>query len=265
MTLFLSKFLPLFLYPAGMITLLLVLTLLLWKKRRLAKTLLALALIVLLVGGNKYVAQSMAYSIESMYPPLPAGATADVIVLLGGGTEPNSPPRSTVELNSAGDRVTYTYKLYRDDAAPLLLLSGGSIDFLSDSSATPAENMAGLLTMLGVPESALILQNQSENTEQDALFSCRIIKERGFEEVILVTSAWHMPRSVALFEAQGCRVIPAPADYSITESSWQSLLNPSPEEFLINLVPQHSNLSTVSKVMKELIGMAYYHLSGVLK
>lgn len=265
MTLFLSKFLPLFLYPAGLITLLLVLALLFWKKQRLAKTCLVVALIVLLVAGNRYVALSLARSVEWKYSTLPSGTKADVIVVLGGGTEPNIPPRSMVEMNSAGDRVTYAFKLYQEGAAPTLILSGGNIDFLEESSSTPAQNMAGMLEMLGVPEDALILQDKSENTEQDAMYSCKIIQEQGFEKVILVTSAFHMPRSVALFEAQGCKVIPAPADFSITESGWQKLWHPSPEEFVLNLVPQYSNLSAVSKVMKEYIGMAYYQLSGVLK
>ena len=168
-------------------------------------------------------------------------------------------------MNSAGDRVTYAFKLYKEGAAPTIILSGGNIGFLEESSSTPAENMAGMLEMLGVPENALILQSKSENTEQDAIYSCEIVKEKGFKNVILVTSAFHMPRSVALFDAQGCKVIPAPADFSITEAGWQKLWHPSPEEFVLNLIPQYSNLSSITKVMKEYIGMAYYQLSGSLK
>jgi len=264
MTIFLSKFLPLFLYPTGLITLLIILTLVFWKKRRLALTFLISAFVILLVAGNKYTATSLARTLEWQYPTLTEGVTADVIVVLGGGTEPDVSPRSMVELNSAGDRVLYGFKLYQEDTAPVILLSGGDIDFLDDSPSTPADDMAILLEMLGVPREDMLIQNASLNTQQDAEFSCQIIKEKGYEKVILVTSAFHMPRSVALFEGQGCPVIPAPVDFSITEESWESLAHPTIEEFIINLLPSYTHLSTVTKTMKEYFGMWYYHLSGIL-
>lgn len=262
---FLSKFLPLFLYPTGMITLLIILTLVFWKKRRVSVTFLIIAFIILLVAGNKYTATTLARTLEWRYPALVEGTTADVIVVLGGGTEPVVEPRSMVEVNSAGDRVLYAAKLYQDGIAPVLLLSGGDIDFLFDSPSTPADDMAALMELLSIPRENLLIQNASLNTQQDAEFSCAIIKEKGFEKVILVTSAFHMPRSVALFEAQGCPVIPAPVDFSITKQGWDSLTHPTIEEFVINLMPSYTHLSTVTKTMKEYLGMIYYHFSGVLK
>lgn len=264
MKIFLSKFLPLFLYPTGMITLLIILTLVTWKKRRLSLAFLVLALIILLVAGNRYTATSFARTLEWRYPPLNEGSRADVIVLLGGGTEPDVAPRAMVEVNAAGDRVLYAYKLYQEGAAPLLLLSGGDIDFLYDSPSTPADDMATLMETLGVPRQDMLIQNKSLNTEQDAEFSCKMIKEKGYGSVILVTSAFHMPRSVALFEAQGCPVIPAPVDFSITEGSWENLTHPNLQEFLINLLPSYTHISTVTKTMKEYFGMWYYQLSGIL-
>jgi uncharacterized SAM-binding protein YcdF (DUF218 family) len=262
---FLSKFLPLFIYPTGLITLLILLALLFWKKRRLSLTLLIFAFGVLFVAGNKYVATSLARTLEWRHPPLPAGSSADVIVVLGGGTEPNVDPRSMIEVNSAGDRVLYALKLYNEGAAPVLLLSGGDIDFLYDSPSTPADDMAALMEMLGVPRDDILVQNDSLNTQQDAEYSCAIIKEKGYMKVILVTSAFHMPRSVALFEAQGCPVIPAPVDYSVTEDSWNALFHPSTEEFFIDLLPSYTHLSAVTKSMKEYLGMIFYHLTGVLR
>jgi uncharacterized SAM-binding protein YcdF (DUF218 family) len=90
-----------------------------------------------------------------------------------------------------------------------------------------------------------------------------MIKENKFEKVILVTSALHMPRSVALFESQGCEVIPAPADFTITQASWERLWHPSIEEFFLNLLPSYTHLSMVTKTMKEYFGMFYYKLTGV--
>ncbi len=264
MNIFLSKFLPLFLYPAGFITLLIILTLIFWKKRRLALTFLIIAFVVLLVAGNKYTATAFARTLEWRYPPLPEGSTGDVIVVLGGGTEPHIAPRSMVEVNAAADRVLYGIKLYQQKAAPIILLSGGDIDFINDSPSTPADDMATLMEMLGIPPEDIIIQNQSLNTQQDAEFSCEIIKTNGYERVILVTSAFHMPRSVALFEGQGCPVIPAPVDFSITEDGWASLTHPTIQEFILDLLPSYSHISTITKTMKEYFGMWYYRLSGIL-
>ena len=264
MTIFFSKLLPLFLYPTGVVTILVLLALLFWKRRRLSFVFLLAGFLVLLIAGNRYVAQSFARSLEWKYPPLTARTTADAIVLLGGGTEPASDPRPMVEVNAAGDRVLYTLKLYQEHAAPKIIVSGGDIDFLDESPSTPADDMSVLLQMMGVPEEDILLQNQSQNTEEDARYVCEIIKEQGFQKVILVTSAFHMPRSVALFEGQGCPAIPAPVDFSITKAGWERLEHPTVEEFLLNLLPSYTHLSTVTKTMKEYFGMWYYRLSGVL-
>lgn len=264
MNIFLSKFLPLFVYPTGLITLLIILSLAFWKKRRLSKTFLILGFVILLVAGNKYVAQSFSRNLEWKYPPLAEGVTADAIVVLGGGTEPEVTPRSMVEVNSAGDRVLYGAKLYKDGAAPKILLSGGDVDFWDESSSSPAEDMAILLEMMGVPADDLVILNQSRNTAEDAEYTCDYIKEKGYERVLLVTSGFHMPRATALFKGKGCPVIPAPTDISITEKGWQKLWHPTVEEFFINLLPSYTHLSTVTKALKEYFGMWYYSLSGTL-
>ncbi len=264
MNIFLSKFLPLFIYPTGMITLLVILSLAFWKKRRLSLAFLITGFIILLVAGNKYVAQSITRTLEWKYPPLPAGTKADAMVILGGGTEPDVPPRSMVEVNSAGDRLLYGIKLYQEGAAPVILLSGGDIDFLDESSSSPAEDMAILMKMMGVPDKNLVILNKSRNTAEDAQFSCEYIKQQGYQRVLLITSGFHMPRAVALFDAQGCQVIPAPTDISITEKGWEKLWHPSVEEFLINLLPSYTHLSSVTKALKEYFGMWYYQLSGIV-
>ena len=261
---FLSKFLPIFLYPTGLITILIVLAFIFWKKRKASLGLLLTAFVILVAAGNKYSAGTLARSLEWQYPALPAGTTADVIVVLSGGTEPALPPRSTVEINSSGDRVLYAARLYQEGSAPVLLLTGGNIAFLGGSPSTPADDMATLLELTGVPRSAMIIENQSQNTLQNAQNSCAIIKAKGYTNLILVTSAFHMPRSVALFEAQGCPVIPAPTDFSITEAGWQQLWHPSIAQIVLDILPSSSNLSTVTTMLKEYFGMGYYRLTGII-
>ncbi len=264
MFVFLSKLIPLFVYPVGLVALLLVAALLFGKHQKLSRGLVLSAFLILFLAGNRYVSNTLARSLEWRYSPPVNAPAPDVIIVLGGGTEPQLPPRATVELNAAGDRLLYASSLYAEYPGVKVLLSGGDIDFLDQSSSTPAEDMAEIMGKLGVPESTMILQGQSQNTYEDALYSCAMIKEQGFSSAWLVTSAFHMPRSVMVFEKQGCVVTPAPTDFTVTHTSWQKLWSPSFEEFVINLVPSYTNISLITKVMKEYIGMLTYSLQGWL-
>jgi uncharacterized SAM-binding protein YcdF (DUF218 family) len=262
MIIFLSKFLPLFVYPVGLIGILLVAALIFRRMPRLRNGLIIAALAVLFLCGNRWTAVALTRSLEWRYFPPAQIPTVQAIVVLGGGTESAIYPRSTVELNGAGDRVLYAARLYKEGKAPYLLLSGGNITWLETRSSTPAQEMAEILGMLGVPQSALLLEDQSQNTYENALYSSRMLKAKGITRVLLVTSAMHMPRSVALFHQQGIDVIPAPTDYSVTQADWTDLTRLNLGEQLINLVPTASNLSSTSGVMKEYIGMLVYGLGG---
>jgi len=261
---FLSKFLPLFVYPLGLASLLIFLAFIFWKKRRVTFFFILFAFLLLCLGGNKYVAFSLAKSLEWQYLPTELPTQADAIVVLGGATESALYPRPEVELNAAADRLFHGAALYHEGKAPYVLLSGGDIDFLTLSDVSPAKDMASVMEMLGVPEDALWLQGNSQNTYEDALYSCKMLKDKGAKTVILVTSAMHMPRSVAAFEKQGCKVIPSPADFTVTEASWTNLWHSDFEEFMINLVPNYSSLSLTTKSLKEYIGWITYRLQGWL-
>ena len=264
MTIFLSKFLPLFVYPLGLASLLLLFALLMWKKQRLAKTLIFITFILLFIGGNRYVASAVIRSLEHQYPPFEAGVQVDSIVILGGGTEPAISPRQSIEINAAGDRVIYGAILARQYPDASIIVSGGDIDFLDTASSTPAQDMADLLELLGVEKERIILQEYSQNTYEDAQLTCKIISKGSYANTLLVTSATHMPRSMALFAKAGCQVTAAPTDFTVTDTAWQRLWHPNIEEFFINLVPAYTNLSSLTKSMKEYIGILYYHLNGTL-
>lgn len=262
MFVFLSKFLPLLIYPAGLMAVLLIASLVLRKKRRWQTTLTLIALAVLWLAGSRWVAQPLARSLEWQYLP-PASLTADqVVVVLGGSTEPADYPRTQVEVNSAGDRVLAAVVLYRTGTAKHILLSGGSIDWLQERGTTPADEMKNMMQALGVPQNVLWIQPQSQNTYEDALYSCEMLKDNGVQRAVLVTSAMHMPRSVALFAKQGCDVIPYPVDYTITEAGWHALWHPDWQTVVINLLPSSSSLALTTNVMKEYIGYLVYLLQG---
>ena len=267
MFVFLSKFLPLWLYPLGLIWLLLIAYLLLTRKNsqgKKARWIIILVVVIIFLGGNRWVPAMLARTLEWRYLPpehLPANQT---VVVLGGGTESQQYPRQMTETNGAGDRVLYAAKLYQSGIADQILLSGGNIEWLGTRTTTPAQDMEELLLLMNVPKNALILQDQSRNTAEDAQFSAEILRERNIEEIILVTSASHMWRSVALFEKQGIKVIPAPADFSITYESWNSLWRPRLQDLMIGLVPNAGNLSDLTFVLKEYLGFFVYRVRGWL-
>src|SRR5262245_6847873 len=118
MFLFLSKLLPLLVYPVGLATILLIGALIAHRHARIRNTLIVLALLAIWLGGNRLVAMGLAGWIEGLVPPLPAlnsmqagSVQADAIVVLGGATRPSDPPRPTSELNEAGDRLLYAKRL----------------------------------------------------------------------------------------------------------------------------------------------------------
>ena len=237
MLIFLSKFVPLLVYPLGLGIILVAAALLLRRRKRLQTGLLAAALLILVLGSNRWVSYTLARSLEWQYlppDPVPAG---DVIVILGGGTESAQYPRSAVEVNSAGDRVLHAARLYHQGAAPTILVSGGNIVWLGGRTMTPAQEMTDLLKLMGVPESAIWQQPASQNTQEDAEYSAAMLKEKGVQRVLLVTSAMHMPRAVILFHHMGIDVIPAPTDYTVTQAGWDNLFSPEPQSFLVNLLP----------------------------
>jgi uncharacterized SAM-binding protein YcdF (DUF218 family) len=267
MFVFLSKFIPLWFYPLGFIWLLLILYLVLSRKQiegRRYRWIVMLVVILIFLLGNRWVPALLTRSLEWRYFPPTALPSESTVVLLGGGTESQQYPRQMAEVNGAGDRVLYTAKLYQSGIAKQIILSGGNIEWSGSRTTTPAQDMADILIMIGVPNEVLILQNQSRNTAEDAQFSTEILVEMGVEEIILVTSASHMMRSVALFEKEGLKVIPAPADYSITVEGWKSLWNPTLEDLLVGLVPNASNLSDLNTGLKEYLGFVVYRLRGWL-
>lgn len=262
MLLFLSKLIPLFLYPLGLASSLLILALVTYKHKNWQKFFLLSALGIILLGGNRWVAYGLVKSLEWQYVSPNSMPVADAIVILGGGTEPLEYPRRITELNSAGDRVLYGAHLYKQGKAPVVLLGGGTITWLSDRPTTPSEEMASVIQEMGVPPDALLLQVRSLNTAEEVLFDLEILRQRGAKRIILVTSAMHMPRAMALFAKHDLEVIPAPTDFKVTKATWDQLMHNSIQGTIINFIPNDSNMAAFSAALKEYLGLFYYQLQG---
>jgi len=262
----LSKLVPPFIYPLGLACILILLSLLLHRRTRLRTLALALALALLWLGGNRLAAMSLMRSLEWQYLPSPAlrdySERAEVIVVLGGGTRGPDYPRLSSEINEAGDRLLYAAQLYRHSVAPRILLSGGSARVVGKAPSTDAENMARVLAEVGVPVEALILENVSRNTYENAIETRRVLEDQGIDRIVLVTSAVHMPRAASVFRKAGFDVVPASADYQITEEEWAYFTQPNLVIQLNNLLPVAYHLELTSRALKEYIGLAVYRLRG---
>ncbi|WP_424103161.1 YdcF family protein [Moorena producens] len=279
MFLFLSKLLPLFLYPLGLACVLLVVALVMsWRNPRWVPIPVALALIVLLVSSNTWVTNSLIRSLEWQYLPTSELPEADVIVILGGATKPPFPPRPTPEVDEAGDRVLYGAQLYREGKAPWVIPAGGRLVWGSSSNnssqrlsaqsaqssqrlAPESEDMAQILEDLGVPRAAIIQESRSFNTHQNAVNVRKILDQRDLRKVLLVTSAIHMPRSVLVFRRQGIDVIPAPTDFLVSQYELDEP-STSTQAALLHSLPNADQLSRITRAIKEYIGIVAYRIRG---
>ena len=167
---------------------------------------------------------------------------ADAIVLLGGGMGAHE-ECGRPEMFSGADRVWSAARLYKLGKAPRMTLSGGS----SAKSTVP------LLVDFGVSTNALVILEDPRNTEEEARRIAEVL--RPSRKVLLVTSAWHMPRAKMLFERQGLEVIAAPTDYEMHYVAERAL------EFA-DFLPNADGLSRNSYAIKEWVARLGY---GVLR
>ena len=259
MFLFLSKLLPLFVYPLGLACAALVVALLARRGRpRLTTAAIVVALALVLAGGNRWTALWLARSLEWRNIPSGPPPRVEAIVVLGGATDPAFWPRPWVHLTEAGDRVLYAARLYREGKAPLLILSGGGW-----YGAPEAASMADVLKFLGVPDSAIIQEPDSLNTHQNAVNVREILAARGIHRILLVTSAMHMPRALLVFRHEGIDALPAPTDFTATERDIEES-HSSLAANVVNLLPDAGSLYWTSLALKEYFGLATYRLAGWL-
>jgi uncharacterized SAM-binding protein YcdF (DUF218 family) len=217
MLIVLSKIFVLPFYPVGLAIVLLIAALIaLYRgKVRLGRVLVLCAVIQLYIFSTDPLSYFLVRSLEKQYNPSLSFPDASAIVLLTGGEVAKAPPRLYDEVNSAGDRILYSARLMKQHTAPRLIITGGNIDFLRSIKGSQAEASYRLLTeLLGVDSSLILLEKRAPTTYENGVYSKAILDSLKLPPVvILVTSAMHMPRSVAIFRKLGCTVYPAPTDY----------------------------------------------------
>jgi len=276
-SLFLSKLLPLFFYPLGLSSLLIAIALVslhwrskqsrnannsgkligLLKKNRFASVLMGIALVILLLSSNEVCSKWLLRSLEWQYLPNGDLPQAEAIVVLGGGTRPRIAPRPWYEITEAGDRILYGSLLYKQGKAPLLIVTGGRAEWLGEGGNPESEDMAAIAEILGVPPRAIIQESASFNTRDNAINTKQILLKRGINKILLVTSALHMPRSMAIFRKVGIESIAAPTDFLSVQNERNKGLT-----LVLDLLPSVDALKDTTNALKEYIGLLVYQLAG---
>ncbi len=182
-------------------------------RRRSALVLGISALVWLLVWSLPVVSTGVRAHLEAAYAPLSVEAVpaAEAIVVLGGGINAAGAGYAYPDLGAAADRTWHAARLFHAGKAPLILLSGGTDP--TQNLTSEAAAMRALLRDLGVPDTAMVLEERSRTTEENARFSAALLRERGVKSVLLVTSALHMRRAMKHWEDRGLKVQPVATDH----------------------------------------------------
>lgn len=252
MFLYLSKVISLLLYPLGLSLIFLVVRERLPSWRWLGWA----ALAILLFFSTPIVSQGLLASLEGQYPPVnPKSAPkARLIVILGGYLHSPSSQRPLSEFTDAGDRLLMGLRLYRANRAPQILLTGGNIEFLGRGVLPEAQAAKTLLIEWGVPEQAILIEDRSQNTHENAQFTQQLMTKRGIRgPILLVTSGYHLPRSVAIFTKAGFQLSPIPTDY---QTGWGE------PDLLFQWLPRADALADATLALKEWLGWGIYRLRG---
>ncbi|MCQ1834908.1 YdcF family protein [Neorhizobium galegae] len=152
--------------------------------------------------------------LEDRFPkPSREPQAVSCMIVLGGVLENEvTTARGGIELNQAADRFMEALRLARNHQESRILISGGdgSISGTYEGEAQASERF---FSAFGIPADRLVKENASRTTYENTLNTAGLLKAQGIENCLLITSAFHMPRSMGLFRAAGITVTPWPVDY----------------------------------------------------
>ena len=221
--------------------------------RRLAATAGGLGFLILAISGWTTAGALMLHPLEERFQrPATLPERIDGIVVLGGGFEGGiNRVRGGYELNASGDRFVEAAALALRYPEAKVLVSGGT-GALMLAGEGDGETAPRLLMALGVDRSRLLIDNEARNTQENAIFSKRLADPQPGETWLLVTSAFHMPRSVGLFRKAEFPVVPWPADYRTSGAERPGLAQDN----------AFDSMQNTALAIREWIGLAAYRLTG---
>jgi uncharacterized SAM-binding protein YcdF (DUF218 family) len=251
----LSKTLGIMLLPTNFLIGIGVLGVLLLATRlaSLGRKLLVASILLLAICGFSPLGSWLLYPLEQRFPPWDAARGApDGIIVLGGSIDADiSAVHRAPVVRGAADRIIAAAALAHQYPNARILFSGGSGSLISNDQRE-ADYAASLFESLGIAKDRLIMERNSRNTQENAEFSKALAAPKSGERWLLITSAYHMPRSVGLFRKVGFAVEPYPVDWRV--GGREDLVN-----FRIFSV---EGLANVEVSAREWIGLAAYRITG---
>lgn len=222
--------------------------------QRLGRWLLLVGFAGLVVLGFSPVGNLLLYPLEQRFAPPKdlAARSYDGIIFLGGFEDGNiSMGRNTLALIDAGERLSETVRLaHQLPQMPLIFTGGAGSIFLEAKDAGGA--VGKYLRDVGINPKRIIIENASRNTWENAIFTKELLKPTSQSKYLLVTSAWHMPRSMGIFRKAGFRVDAYPVDYRTAGA--MDLQRP--------FSMMATGLKRTDRAAKEWIGLLAYWVSG---
>lgn len=223
------------------------------QRRRAALICLGAAAVLILVCGNRMVANRAWWALEaSATSTYREDVTYDAVVLLGGllSTGTQDPDRLAT-YNDNVERLLVTYDLLRRDRVKTVVISGGAPTPVT-GSLLEADALATQLVAWGIARDRIVIENRSINTRQNAVETSALLRSGNFEKVLLVTSAFHMKRAIGCFRAVDLEPDTLPVDHRARE----------PSSVAWELSPRSDALDDVTEALREVVGRAVYSLLG---
>lgn len=236
-----------------------IMALLLWaivtKSQTRRKWLLVIGFIVMYILSNEFLFNEVIRKWEGpVFKNSKLEASFDVGIVLGGFSDYDTIARR-MQLNPSGDRIWQTLYLYKTGAIKKILITGGSGSILH-KKITEADKVYESLVQMGVPEDDIIVEKNSRNTRENAVETAKILNARMPDaKCLLITSAFHMKRSMGCFTKVHLDVTPYGADYIAERRTWDpdKLFLPSPE-----------SLKGWNTLIREIIGYYAYKIAGYI-
>jgi uncharacterized SAM-binding protein YcdF (DUF218 family) len=222
-----------------------VLVVVFWRRRR-AKTLLATATVLIIVLHNGSVSNWLRYPLESRYPVLvdPRGAEPyqAIVVLTATVSSPTAlTPFPTIS-ESLFHRLDEAWRLYRIRPKPIVVSGGPPIAPLRDDTKVARD----YLLLWGVRPEHVIVEPESRDTFESALQLRKILQQKGWRRYLLVSSAIHMPRSMLAFAAVTPEPIAAPGDFTVRIKGG-------------GIFPSEEAAGKITSGVYEYLGLVYYY------
>lgn len=240
---YLHKILPVLLLPTGLILGLLLLGLLTRRRSPIWAGFMIFWLCSTPLLSDRFMAAVEQHAQRLDPATMPS---ADAIVVLSGMLETAPGPAGISEWNQASDRFWAGLDLFQAGKAPRLIFTGGWVPWRPDQ-LPEGEQLRSIAEAQGIPPEAILVTGKVSNTADEAQAIQQLLTVN--PTILLVTSAFHMPRSQHLFERAGITVIPYPVDFYADLSQPLSILD---------VLPEADAFQQTERAWRELIGRVYY-------